>query len=269
MITDTGITGTGTTSTGMADGQDGDLGPSAGGAGPPPDADADGALLDLMVWLSPAFPVGGFTYSHGLEWAIEDGSVASAAGLEAWLADVLRHGAGRTDAILFTEAHAAASRGDAARLGEVVDLAAALQPTRERRLEATAQGTAFLTAIRDTWPQARLDALLDDLGRRGHAPVFTHATAVATVAAVHGVAARPAGLAYLQAFAATVISAGVRTIPLGQTDGLRILKALGPLVRALVDEAATAGLDGVGGVALRADIASMKHETQYTRLYRS
>ncbi|MEJ1160276.1 urease accessory protein UreF [Prosthecomicrobium sp. N25] len=239
------------------------------GAGPPSGA-APAGLLELMVWLSPAFPVGGFTYSHGLEWAIEDGSVRTAADLQAWLGDVLRHGAGRNDAILFVRAFRAAAAEDAEALAEVVELAAALQPTRERRLEASQQGASFMRAVSDTWPHPRLAALVVGLeARLGAPPPWTYAVAVATAAAAHGIGLEAALPATLQAFAANVVSAGVRAVPLGQTEGLRIVKALGPVVAALCEGAKGATLDDLGGAAVRADIASMKHETQYTRLFRS
>jgi urease accessory protein len=231
-------------------------------------------LLTLQVWLSPAFPVGGFTYSHGLEWAIEAGDVTSAASLEAWLGDVLVHGAGRSDAIFLARAHAATSAGDLAGLAEIVELAAAFQPSKERRLEATAQGAAFVRAIADTWDDGRFVALVEGLAERFPAPIhagvpWTHAVAVGVAAAVAGIAVEATIPAYSQAFAANVISAGVRAVPLGQSDGLRVLKRLAPVVRRIAHDAATARLDDVGGAAILADIASMKHETQYTRLFRS
>lgn len=232
-------------------------------------SDRTAGLLDLMVWLSPAFPVGGFTYSHGLEWAIEDGTVTDAAGLEAWLGDVLRFGAGRNDAILFVDAHEAAAAGDIDRLAAAIELAHALQPTRERRLEASAQGAAFVKAIQDSWATPRFSSVAAALSDRFGTIPWTYPVAVATAAACHGIALADSVPATLQAFAANVISAGVRAIPLGQTDGLRILRRLGPVIAEIVAEARALGLEGLGGAAFRADIASMKHETQYTRLFRS
>ncbi len=230
---------------------------------------ADEGVLKLGLWLSPAFPVGGFTYSHGLEWAIEDGSVTSAATLEAWLRDILLHGAGRSDAILFAAAWRAVRASDAARLGDVVELANALQPTRERHLEASAQGAAFAKAIGDTWATAEMADLVAGLGARFGTVPWTYAVAVGFAAGCHRLALRPALAAFLQGFAANVVSAGVRAIPLGQTDGLRIVARLAPVLLATCDEALAADLDDVGGAAVRADIASMRHETQYTRLFRS
>lgn len=236
--------------------------------------DATDDLLTLQVWLSPAFPVGGFTYSHGLEWAIEAGDVTSAVTLEAWLADVLVHGAGRSDAIFLARAHAATTAGDLERLAEVIELAAAFQPSKERRLEATAQGAAFVRAVADTWDDGRFADLLARLAPRFAKPVhdavpWTHAVAVGVASGVAGIAIEAVLPAYGQAFAANVISAGVRAVPLGQSDGLRVLRRLSPVVRRIAAEAATAKLDDVGGAAILADIASMKHETQYTRLFRS
>ncbi len=231
-------------------------------------------LLTLQVWLSPAFPVGGFTYSHGLEWAIEAGVVTSAERLEDWLRQILLHGAGRSDAVLLARSYDAATAGDLAGLASVVEFAAALQPSKERRLEATAQGAAFVRAVGDTWSNDGFDALLRDLADRFEASrpsgvPWTHAVAVGVAAAAHGLAREEVVPAFVQAFAANVVSAGVRAVPLGQSDGLRVLRALTPVVRRIAKDAETTSLDDIGGATLVADIASMKHETQYTRLFRS
>jgi urease accessory protein len=219
------------------------------------------SLQKLMAWLSPSFPVGAYSYSHGLEWAIEDGTVTSAGTLEAWLTDILRHGAGRTDAIIFCHAY----RATRETLREVAELAAAFQPSKERHLESVAQGRAFLSAVMSAWPSARLTSAAASLG----AAPLPYPVAVAAAAAAHDVPLAPALTATLNAFAANVISAGVRAIPIGQSDGQRIIAALGPVVAAVATSAEGASLDDLGGAALRADIASMKHETQYTRLFRS
>jgi urease accessory protein len=141
------------------------------------------ALKKLLAWLSPAFPVGGFSYSHGLEWAIEDGTVRIAADLEGWVAAILRHGAGRSDGILLAHAHCAATAGNAALLDEVNALAIAFQPTKERHLEATAQGRAFLTTVAATWPNDRLSFVADHFK---DAPV-AYAVAVGIAAGCHDV----------------------------------------------------------------------------------
>lgn len=240
-----------------------------------PDAsDRRADLLTLQVWLSPAFPVGGFTYSHGLEWAIEAGVVTSAASLEDWLTQILIHGAGRSDAILLARTHDAAAAGDVSRLAEILELAHAFQPSKERCLEASAQGAAFVRAVSDTWSNQPFTDLLARLAERLAPPLWptvpwTYAPAVGLAAAAHGISRADVVPAFVQAFAANVISAGVRAVPLGQSDGLRVLRALTPVVRRIAAEAETASLDGVGGATVVADIASMKHETQYTRLFRS
>lgn len=225
------------------------------------------AGLKLAAWLSPAFPVGGFSYSHGLEWAIEDGTVKTAVDLGRWLDDVMAHGAGRADAILLARAHDFASTGDWTALADLLDLAAALQPSRERHLEATAQGAAFIRAISDSYPSPALSAMLAGLAER--APTWSYAAAVGASAACHGIAVTAVLPLYLQAFAANIVSAGVRAVPLGQTEGLRLVAALGPTIASLATAAPAATLDDLGGAAFRADIASMRHETQYTRLFRT
>lgn len=218
-----------------------------------------------MTWLSPAFPVGAFTYSHGLEWAVEEGTVTSAAALTAWLSDILRHGAGRSDAILFVTAFRAAAEGRAEDLLEVAELAYALQPSKERRLESGAQGRAFVTAIADTWGAPTLVKLA---GRLLPAPV-AYPVAVAAAAADHHLPLAETVEAYLTAFTANLVSAAVRAVPLGQTEGQRAIRDLAPLVSIIAADASVASLDDIGGACLRADIASMAHETQYTRLFRS
>ncbi len=223
-------------------------------------------MRKLLTWLSPAFPVGGYSYSHGLEWAIEDGSVSDAATLAAWLTNILRHGAGHNDAILFLATWRAAEAADSDRLRSVAELGAAFQPSRERHLESTAQGRAFLAAVLAAWPCERLTALAGAFPADGALP---YPAAVALAAAAHFIPAEPALGAMLHGFVANVVSAGVRAIPIGQTDGLRVVASLGAVIDDVTAAASAASPDDLGGAALRADIASMRHETQYTRLFRS
>jgi urease accessory protein len=211
-------------------------------------------LLHLQAWLSPAFPTGGFAYSHGLEWAIEAGDVTDGDSLFAWVSDVLAHGSGRSDAILLRHAHRSAS--DPVALRAIADLALASTPSRERRDEALNQGRAFLLAVA-SW---LTDPLPDDL---------PYAVAAGAAAGRHAIPEDATTAAYLQAFAANLISAAVRAVPLGQTTGLRVLAALEPTILATADQTADATLDDIGGCAFRSDLAAMRHETQYTRLFRS
>lgn len=214
--------------------------------------DAAARLLRLMTWLSPAFPTGGFAYSHGLEWAVETGDVRDGATLEAWLADLLRHGSGRSDAILLRCAHAA----DDAVLAEVAATALAMAPGRERHAETLNQGRAFLLAAAP-WQG---DVLPPDL---------PYPVAVGALAGRHGLPADDAVLAYLQVFTSNLVSAAVRLVPLGQTAGLRVVAALEPVLTETAAATAGATLDDLGGCAFRSDLAAMRHETQYTRLFRS
>jgi urease accessory protein len=223
--------------------------------------------LILQTWLSPAFPVGGFAYSHGLEWAVEDGSVRDLDSLVTWLGGVLHHGAGRSDAILLAHAWRAVSAGDLDGLDAVAALSAALQPTRERRLEAVAQGEAFLKAVRATWPAPALEAAAAALARA--ALPMPLPVAIGAAAAAHGLPLPATLAAAVVAFLANLSSAAVRLVPLGQTDGQRAIAAVMSDALAVAVEAETAPLDEVGGASFRADVASALHETQYTRLFRS
>ena len=227
-------------------------------------SDQASALYRLMAWLSPAYPVGAFSYSSGIEWAVESGDIANAETLQQWLTIILTEGGGFCDAIFFAHAHRAADANDDSAMREVAELAAAFAPSKERHLETTAQGRAFVEATRAAWPCAAIDRL----AAIWKGPI-AYPVAVGVAAAGHGVAIQPALAAYLHAVTANLISAGVRLIPLGQTDGQRLLAAFEPAVASTAARALATPLDQVGGAAFRADIASMRHETQYTRLFRS
>lgn len=214
-----------------------------------------------MTWLSPAFPVGGFSYSHGLEWVVETRAVRDAASLADWIRDLLAHGAPKTDLIFLAEAWRAVQAADAQRLAAVTELAAAFVPSAERRLETIAQGNAFIVAARAVWPSPPIEAL------QGHEVAYPVAVGVA--AAAHGIDLTLTARCFAQAFVANVVSAGVRLVPLGQTDGLRVVAGLESPVAETVALALASGLDDIGGAAIAADIGSMLHETQYTRLFRS
>ena len=222
------------------------------------------ALYRLMAWLSPAYPVGAFSYSSGIEWAVEAGDIGDAASLERWLAVMIGEGGGFCDAVFLVHAHRAAAAADDAALRAVAELAAAFAPSKERHLETTAQGRAFLDTTRAAWPCAALERLLAAWDGAVALPV-----AVGVAGAGHGMPLAPVLPAYLQAMAANLVSAGVRLVPLGQTDGQRVLAALEPVVAATAERALATALDEVGSASFRADLASMRHETQYTRLFRS
>ena len=222
------------------------------------------ALYRLMAWLSPAYPIGAFSYSSGIEWAVEAGDVTDAATLERWLAVIIGEGGGFCDAVFFVHAFRAVAVGDDAMLRRVAELAAAFAPSKERHLETTAQGRAFLDTTRAAWPTPALDRMLAIWDGAVALPV-----AVGVACAGHGVPLVPALHAYLHAMTANLISAGVRLIPLGQTDGQRVLAALEPVAATTAERALVTALDEVGSASFRADLASMHHETQYTRLFRS
>jgi len=222
------------------------------------------ALYRLMAWLSPAFPIGAFSYSSGIEWAIEAGDITDSATLRRWLAVMLGRGSGFCDAVFLVHAHRAIVEKDDALLGEVAELAAAFAPSKERFLETTAQGQAFLATAREAWPCRALDRFLKVWAGPVALPV-----AVGVACAGHGVPLAPATHAYLQAFVANLISAGVRLVPLGQTEGQRMIAALEHDIAATARRALSAPLDDAGTSAFRVDLASMHHETQYTRLFRS
>ena len=232
---------------------------------PTPATSNAAALYRLMAWLSPAYPVGAFSYSSGIEWAVEAGDITDAATLRRWLAVMIGEGGGFCDAVFFVHAHRAATASDDAALRAVAELAAAFAPVEGAASGNDRAGPRLFETTRAAWPCAALDRLtavwdgadrLSGRGRRGvrrawHCRSSRRCTPICTPST------------------ANLISAGVRLIPLGQTDGQRVLAALEPVVTATAARALVTPLDEVGGAAFRADLASMRHETQYTRLFRS
>jgi urease accessory protein len=224
----------------------------------------EGALYRLMTWLSPSYPLGAFSYSHGLEYAVETGLVRDRGALEAWVATAVSAGAGRSDGALLVAAWRAAAAQDPIALDAAAELAFAWRGTAETALESHAQGAAFLVTTRAAWPHPWLDALA--VRHRGEVAL---PIAVGTAAAAHEVPLVAAVTAYLHAFAATLVSAGIRLIPLGQSDGQRALAALEPVIAGVVASVLTMPLDDIGTATPVIDHCSMRHETQYTRLFRS
>ena len=218
-------------------------------------------LLPLGTWLSPAYPVGAFSYSHGLEWTVETGRVTDVAGLADYVATVLEAGAGWADLVLLAAAWRAATTGDDDAFEQVRELAEALRGTSETALETSQQGASFVLATRAAWPGTPLDRLAD--GKTLTYPVAFGAAAAGQVPL------DAALLGFAQAVAANLVSAGVRLIPLGQTDGQRTLARLAPIITRIAKQALTTSLDDVGTAAPAIDLSSMRHETQYTRLFRS
>ena len=210
------------------------------------------AILTLAQWLSPSFPIGAFSYSHGLEWSVENGDVHDPDSLFAWLSAITEHGAGRNDLLLLAAAHRAQ---DAAELAEIDTLARALAPSKERLLETVQQGDAFVRTVNDVWSR--------DL------PGLTLPVAVGAAAQAQRLPIDLTAQMFLQAFVSSLVSAAIRLIPIGQTDGQTCIAALAPLCRRTAERALQQSLDDLGASCFLSDIASMKHETQYSRLFRS
>ena len=236
---------------------------TAGSQSEMPDNEA-AALYRLMTWLSPSFPVGAFSYSSGIEWAVEAGDIKDAASLRDWLASMLADGAGFCDGIFLAQTHRAVLSSDTAGLRDIAELAAVFVPSRERHLETSAQGRAFIDIVRSAWNCDGLDQLICRCDG-----TIVYPVAVGLVSAAHAIPLQPAMHAFLHALVSNWISAGARLVPLGQTDCQRVLAQLEPVVVSTGKRALEASLDDLGSATFRADLASMRHETQYTRLFRS
>ena len=225
------------------------------------------SLLRQQSWLSPAFPTGSYSYSHSIEWAVEAGHIHDRKSLVDWLEADLCHGSGRNEAIFFMEAWRCATDDARAKLLEIAELAAAYRGTSEFALESSQQAIACLATLRQVWPDRVIDNLSDVLSELRIAPAL--AVVLGVRSAREGL---PVGLAlpaFLQSYAANLVSAGVRLIPLGQTDGQLAIAALEQAVLAVTLEAERATIQDLGSAAFMVDLASASHETQYTRLFRS
>jgi urease accessory protein len=225
------------------------------------------ALLRQQSWLSPAFPIGSYSYSHGIEWAVEAGYIHDRESLVDWLEADLCFGSGRNEAIFFKEAWRCAAEDDRAKLLEVAELAAAFRGTSEFALESSQQGAACLATMRQVWPDCILDWLAETL--REHHLQASLSVVLGVCSARQGIPASLALPAFLQSYIANLVTAGVRLIPLGQTNGQLAIAQLEEAVLAASAHAKEAAINDLGSAAFMVDLASMAHETQYTRLFRS
>jgi urease accessory protein len=222
------------------------------------------ALYRLLTWLSPAYPVGAFSYSSGIEWVVEAGDITDVESLRHWLEAILADGAGMNDGIFFVQAYSAIANSDDAALAELAELSAAFVPTRERHLETINLGRAFVEVTCAAWPCPALTRLQKLCG----GPI-TYPVAVGVACAGHDIPLLPAAHAFLIALTTNWISAGVRLIPLGHTESQKLLRMLEPAVMRTAQRVLKATIDDLGGATFRADLASAMHETQYTRLFRT
>jgi urease accessory protein len=223
----------------------------------------DAGLYRMLAWLSPGFPIGAFSYSHGLEAEAEAGRVRDRASLQGWIAAVVTLGGGRVDADILRDAHRAAAAKDIELLSAANRRGLAYRATAELALETSAQGEAFLATCRAAWPEPFCTLWATSLG------AVCHPAAVGAAMARAGIPLDSALTGYLHTMAANLTSAGLRLGIIGQTDGQRILAALEPIVVEAVTAAIARNPDEFGAATFAVDLASMAHETQYTRLFRS
>lgn len=212
----------------------------------------DEDFLTLAQWLSPAYPLGSFAYSHGLEAAAELGQVTDAKTLGGWLSDLLRHGGGWSDAVFLAAAHGSET---AAALAIIDETCEAYAPSMERRRETEWQGTAFAGVTASVWQM--------DL------PLRCFPVAVGRAARLAGLPVVLTSQMYLQGFAANLVAAAQRLLPIGQTDAQRLIHALAPVCRAVAGDTAQGALDQLTSTTFLSDICAMRHETQNTRIFRT
>ncbi len=212
----------------------------------------DTDILTLTQWLSPTYPVGGFAYSHGLEWAIDCGAVANAPDTGDWIADVIGHGSGRNDCMFLAAAYRAETCEE---LHDIDRTSRAFCASSERLRETHLLGEAFCGVTSDVWTL--------DMG------TLTYPVAIGHAAKARNLPVQLTAQMFLHSFMANLVACATRLVPLGQTDGQRLIRDLTPLCQHTASEAIEVGLDDLGSTTFLPDIASMKHETQYSRMFRT
>ncbi|MEO0944337.1 MAG: urease accessory protein UreF [Pseudomonadota bacterium] len=212
----------------------------------------DTDILTLSQWFSPNYPIGAFSYSHGLEWAAASGAVTDAASLKMWIEGVLQYGAGQSDALFLAASYWAAS---AKEISEIDALARAFTASAERLLETTAQGAAFCKATADIW--------------RADLPELTYPVAVGRAARLEDLPLDLTAQMYLHSFVSNIVMAATRLAPVGQTEAQALIHELAPLCAEIAEQTETGDLEALSGTAFLADIQAMQHETQRSRIFRT
>ena len=228
---------------------------------------SDKALLDLMTFLSPSFPVGGYVYSHAIEYAVEDGRIKTEIDLFDWINAALTQGSGRIDGNFFKLAWTAVNSKNSNQIKWVIERSDVMRGTSEMALESSSQGQAFIATVSQIRKSSDLDSIIkmaEKINRNISYPV-----AVAIVSAISRIPLRQALLAYFHSFTANLVSAGIRLVPLGQISGQRSIESLKPVIEEMIKTILSGKLEDLGTAAVIIDWASAKHETQYTRLFRS
>jgi len=228
---------------------------------------SDASLLNLLTLLSPSFPVGGYAYSHGIEYAVERKEIKNEQDLCLWIEAILCRGTGRIDGVLFRITWQAVTDKNFNKLKWVVERGDIMRSTNETALESSSQGEAFLETVRGVWESEKIEVVMSIIKETERKP--TYAIAVAVVLAISGVPLRAALLAYFHSFSSNLVSAGVRLIPLGQSAGQRCIESIKPTINTSIRAALCDDFENVGTAAPIIELASMKHETQYSRLFRS
>lgn len=224
------------------------------------------ALLRLQTFLNASFPIGAFSCSHGMESAIQDGSLHDAASCQEWIDTIITSGSGWNDAVLLSHAYRLVSTSsastDLARLRQANELALALQACQERWYETTTLGSSFLAAAQ-AWPES---ALVDwhNLGDELALPVV-----IGILGALHNLPGHLLIASALQSSASNLVWIATRLVPLGQSQSLSIIASLESSCACVADKALQCTLDDLGSCALLADMAAMQHETLHSRVCRT
>lgn len=221
----------------------------------------DIALIRLLQLVSPSLPTGSFSYSQGLEWAVDAGWVEDGPTLCSWIEDIMHQSLGRVDLPLLLFMHKACSQNNLKELEQLCDLLLACRESEELQQEEQNRGRAMAALLRglEMLPAAKWSATIERSQLAGFA----------LAASCWGIHAEMAGTGYLWAWLENQILTGMKIIPLGQTQGQQLLNKLASGIPPILEKGYRLPLDQVGASSPGLALASSFHETQYTRIYRS
>ena len=216
----------------------------------------DASLLRLMTLFSPVFPVGGFTYSHGLEQAVHENFITNAEDLFNWLDDLAIHGSLHNDAILISEAWRYTNQDQ--NISSLIEIANTIAASKERSMEIDLQGAAFCKAIAET-----------GFSKKIYNKTMPYPIAVGVLGYQMEIELQSVLTAYLHAFISNLVQTAIRLVPLGQSDGVKTMARMEERVLSLIVQNDKLTIDQLGSCCLLSDIMAMRHETLYSRIFRS
>tara|TARA_B100001248_G_scaffold129623_1_gene97190 strand:- start:147 stop:860 length:714 start_codon:yes stop_codon:yes gene_type:complete len=221
-------------------------------------------LHTVLTWFSPSYPIGSYAYSHGLEYAVEEGLVKDPQTLLGWIRDLLFFGTGYNDSIIINSIYDSVANDNCVEFDYISQIANAIKPTKEIALESYQQGVSFKNILMDVYSNSNLTFYLNRLD-----DCITYPSVVGVAGGIFEVEKKLLLHSYLHAFTSNILSAALRIMPIGQTEIQKIIFQMKGNVEEMTNKSLGLSLSDLGSSVFISDWASSKHQNQYTRLFRS